>query len=368
MPLTRLDISNLRNLGAVSLRPSPKLNFIFGANGSGKTSLLEAIYLLGSGRSFRSHKMKSVISHKSDGLVLFAKLLSDTNESSIGIERSGAASSRTKIDGKAVYSASSLAALLPTLIIDAQSFDLIGGSPKLRRGYLDWLVFHVKHSFHDHWKAYSKALKHRNSLLRRGIIDPLELAPWELEMSSQAESLALLRAECFGVLKENFQSVISEFVPLEGISVELYKGWDSNKSFEEQLNEGRERDQRLGYTWYGAQKSDIKIKIDGHLAEQVLSRGQQKLLVCALKIAVGKTYSELSSKPCIYLVDDLPAELDLDNQRRLASWLDQIGAQVFVTAIEQESLLDAWVEQNKEHKAMFHVEHGHIEQLNQEAK
>lgn len=364
MPLTRLDILNLRNLDAASLRPSPRLNFIFGANGSGKTSLLEAIYLLGSGRSFRSHKIKSIINHDSDGLVLFAKSLSDTIESSIGLERSTGVS-KTKVDGKTIHSASTLASLLPTLIIDAHSFELICGSPKLRRAYLDWLVFHVKPSFHNHWKAYSKALKHRNSLLRRGIIDSLELAPWELEMSSQAEELRSLREECFVSLKANFETVISEFIPLDGITVEFYKGWDLGKTFEEQLNDGRDRDHRLGYTWFGAQKADLRIKINGHSAESVLSRGQQKLLVCALKIAVGKTYSELNSRPCIYLVDDLPAELDLDNQKRLASWLNSIGAQVFVTAIEQQSLLDAWLEQDKEHKAMFHVKHGHIEQLNQ---
>ncbi|NHO85756.1 DNA replication/repair protein RecF [Pseudoteredinibacter isoporae] len=365
MPLTRLKISNLRNLGAVTLHPSSSLNFIFGANGSGKTSLLEAIFFLGTGRSFRSHKVKPLINHNADSLILFAKLLSQDFEHSIGLERQGSSGAKTKIDGKAVYSASSLASLLPTLIIDAHSFDLIEGAPKERRSYLDWLVFHVKHSFHDCWKGYSKALKHRNSLLRRGRIEGFELRPWEQEMCSKAEQLALMRQECFDKLKLNLNEVISDFVPLEGISIDFYKGWDKEKTFQEQLEEGKERDAKLGYTWYGAQKADIKIKIEGHPAEQALSRGQQKLLVCALKISIGKTYSELTGKPCIYLVDDLPAELDGDNQKRLANWLSLIGAQVFVTAVEKQALLNAWPEAEKEQAAMFHVKHGLVEHTNQ---
>ncbi|MBB6520184.1 RecF protein [Pseudoteredinibacter isoporae] len=223
----------------------------------------------------------------------------------------------------------------------------------------------MKHSFHDCWKGYSKALKHRNSLLRRGRIEGFELRPWEQEMCSKAEQLALMRQECFDKLKLNLNEVISDFVPLEGISIDFYKGWDKEKTFQEQLEEGKERDAKLGYTWYGAQKADIKIKIEGHPAEQALSRGQQKLLVCALKISIGKTYSELTGKPCIYLVDDLPAELDGDNQKRLANWLSLIGAQVFVTAVEKQALLNAWPEAEKEQAAMFHVKHGLVEHTNQ---
>lgn len=369
MPLQRVSISNLRNLGSAKLNPSSRLNFIYGANGSGKTSVLEAIYLLGSGRSFRSHKIKPLINHGSESLTLYAELSSQETTHKIGLERTGSSSeSRTKVDGRTINSASSLASLLPMLMIDAHSFSLIEGSPKERRSFLDWLVFHVKHGFHDAWKGYSKALKQRNSLLRRGRIEGFEIRPWELEMCDKAHRLEAMRGECFEHLKENLNAVISDFVPLEGVTFELYKGWDNDKTLEQQLEHGRERDYKLGYTWYGAQKADLKIKVSGHAADQALSRGQQKLLVCALKIAIGKTYSELSGKQCIYLVDDLPAELDSENQHRLASWLNVIGAQVFVTAIELESLLQAWKEAEQDKITMFHVKHGDVEQVKQESK
>lgn len=367
MPLQRISINNLRNLGSANLNPSSRLNFIYGANGSGKTSVLEAIYLLGSGRSFRSHKIKPLIKHDSESLTLYAEHTSNNSIHKIGLERSGANNaSRTKVDGRVVNSASSLASLLPTLMIDAHSFSLIEGSPKERRSFLDWLVFHVKHGFHDAWKGYSKALKQRNSLLRRGRIEGFEIRPWELEMCDKAHQLEAMRLECFKYLKQNLEAVISDFVPLEGVSFELYKGWDRDKTLEQQLDLGRERDYKLGYTWYGSQKADLKIKVSGHAADQALSRGQQKLLVCALKIAIGKTYSELSGRQCIYLVDDLPAELDSGNQKRLASWLNVIGAQVFVTAIELESLSLAWKETERDKIAMFHVKHGNVEQIKQE--
>jgi len=362
MPLYRLKVSNLRNLGSVQLNPAPSLNFIYGANGSGKTSLLEAIYLSATGRSFRSSKLKPVVSFQSSSFVIYSEVSINDSDFKIGLERGEKGVSTTRVNGRNLTSAAQLASLLPVQLLDAHSFDLIEGPPKSRRGFLDWLVFHVKPTFLPLWKAYRTALKQRNSLLRRDRIDPFELDPWELELCNSAAAIDSLRADCFGKLKLIFNDVIHDFLPLEGIEITYYRGWEPKSSLKTVLNAGKDRDQKLGYTWYGAHKAEIKIKINGLAADQALSRGQQKLLICALKISIGRAFTELMGQQCLYLVDDLPAELDKSNQKRLAKWLMDINAQVFVTAVEQESLLAAWAGTENTGISMFHVEHGVVKQ------
>ncbi|MCV6615817.1 MAG: DNA replication/repair protein RecF [Cellvibrionaceae bacterium] len=359
MAISRLKISNLRNLGAVDLHPSAQLNLIFGANGSGKTSLLEAIHLLGSGRSFRSHRIQPIINHQQDSFVLFSQT---SDAQSIGIERGRGTVSQTKIDGSNISSAANLASLLPIQVLEAHSFELIEGPANLRRSYLDWLVFHVKHEFHQSWKSYRKALKHRNNLLRRGRMDRLELRPWEAEIFRTAKQIDQCRLECYELLSPIFNEVAEDFLGETPVKLAYFRGWDFDKELESVFEDGYERDQKLGYSWYGPHRADLKLRVGGHPADQALSRGQQKLLVCALKIAIGRAYKKIVGKQCVYLIDDLPAELDAGNQRRMATWLSDIGAQVFVTAVELQPLLDAWAELDTADQAMFHVKHGLIEQ------
>jgi len=359
LPIKRLKISNLRNLDALDLHPDPSLNIIYGVNGSGKTSVLEAIHLLAMGRSFRTHRVKPAIKFNADSMVLFSSIVDHDNFThSVGIQRSTKGDSFTRIDGRAASSAAELASLLPVQLMDAHSFDLIEGPPKLRRSFLDWLVFHVEPAFYSAWKDYSKILKQRNSLLRRGRIGSFELEPWDSELCRLAEELKTMRLNCFKLLESSLAEVISDFQVMDNLNIGFYGGWSEDTELAEVLKSGLERDSKLGYTWYGAHKAEIQIKINGFPADQALSRGQQKLLICALKIAMGQVYKGVTGKTCVYLIDDLPSELDKPNQKRLASWLTKLEAQVFVTSVDKDPLIEAWPEQDN--YSVFHVEHGTI--------
>ena len=180
MPLKRLTVTAVRNLHPVTLHPSPRINIISGDNGSGKTSLLEAIHILGLARSFRSTRLQPVIQHGQDACTVFAEMiLSNGTACAIGITRSKEADYQIRIDGQTVRSAAQLAETLPLQLINPDSFRLLEGAPKQRRQYLDWGVFHVEHQFLAVWQRKKKSLKQRNSLLRRGRIQRSMLTPWE---------------------------------------------------------------------------------------------------------------------------------------------------------------------------------------------
>ena len=361
MTLNRLLIKNLRNIEEANISPSPQVNIFYGENGSGKTTVLEAINLLALGRSFRSHKHKHLIRHEQDALTVFGKIHTDENaEVPIGISRFQNGDASFKANGVTVPSAADLANYLPTQVINSETFLLLEGSPKVRRQFIDWLVFHVEHSFFPVWKSLQRCLKHRNTLLRHDRITPFELAPWDQELIGLTEKIHQFRRSSFVAYEDSFTSLCEEFSNLEGIKLSYYRGWNEDKEYAEVLSEGIERDKRLGYTQYGSHKADLKITIQGQNAADILSRGQQKLLVCALKIAQGYIFSRVTGRKSLYLVDDLPAELDDKHRKLLAHWLAKMGTQVFITGVEKDLLVSSWLPIPNSHLKMFHVEHGKV--------
>lgn len=361
MTLNRLFIQNLRNLEGVDITPSAQVNLIFGENGSGKTSVLEAVNLLALGRSFRSHKHKSLIRYHQPSFTVFGKVkVDDGSEVPIGINRTLDGEASFKANGALVPSAADLAAYLPVQVINSETFQLLEGSPKVRRQFIDWLVFHVEHAFFPAWKAIQRCLKHRNSLLRRDRIDPFELAPWDQELVVLTEKIHDFREESFRQFQEVFDELCKEFIKLDGIKLGYYRGWDKDKSYADVLTAGLERDHRIGYTQSGSHRADLRITVNGQDAAGILSRGQQKLLVCALKIAQGYVFTRMTGRKSVYLVDDLPAELDEKHRALLVKWLATMGTQVFITGVEKDILVSSWLGKPDITPKLFHVEHGKV--------
>lgn len=366
MPLSRLTITDFRNLNYVDIELGDRLNVFFGPNGSGKTSLLEAIYTLSLARSFRSRKFKSVINHQSAAFTVFSKLTTAANETlSVGIRRESNGEGLIRVNQKTLTSASQLAELLPVRVINSDSFALLDGGPSERRALLDWLMFHVEHGFHATWKHYEKCLKQRNSLLRHDKIDPLLLDPWDAELAPLGVQLDQYRTRAFEMIEAEFLQLIGQLEGLPGeLSLRFQRGWEKGIELNDYLSDHRDRDIYLGYTRQGPHRSDIRVMVGQSLAAEVLSRGQQKSVVCALILAQGRVFNRFAGNACVYLVDDLPAELDERHRMRLCRWLHDLSTQVCITGVEADKIIEAWPEQGG-HK-VFHVKHGTVEELLQD--
>src|SRR5919109_3916352 len=183
MPLAELRIQNLRCVESAALDFSPELNLIAGENGAVKTSILEAIFLLGRGRSFRTRTNERLIRHGQAALTVFGRT-DDVPPRQAGIEVSSVDGTRARINGANAHSLLELSGVLPVQAIDPEIHKLVDHGPERRRRWLDWLVVHAEPSFAVHWARYNRALKQRHAAPKAATAN---LEPWDAELVAKGQ-------------------------------------------------------------------------------------------------------------------------------------------------------------------------------------
>jgi DNA replication and repair protein RecF len=359
MPLLNFQLYDFRNFSFFELTLSPKCNLFYGKNGSGKTSILEAIYFLGFGRSFRSRLLRNVIKHGADKFALAGKVgaactvMEYDQTIAIGIEKLLDGSGRLRIAGENASSSAEFAKILPIQLINQNSFRLLEAGPKARRQFLDWGVFHVEQSFLSDWRKAERILQQRSSILRNnGALGGLKL--WDNELESFAGRLHEARQKYILLFLPILSEVLSVLLPNIRISCDYLPGWDISKSFHEVLEANFIRDCKVGYTNQGPHRADLLFHVNGRAVYDLLSRGQQKMFLIALCLAQGVLLSKQASKKCIFLIDDLGAELDNERRMMVARYLLGMDAQIFVTDLDKDRFIGFDSAADAE---MFHVEH-----------
>lgn len=358
MSITKLTVNNVRIISHAKINPSSGINIVYGVNAAGKTSLLEAIDCLSRGRSFRSPYLRDLISHGQSQLVVAASVTVDQGRQiQLGIGKSDTSTS-LRVQGRRPDSIAELASLLPVQVMHANGPDLIQGSPKQRRAFMDWGVFHVKHDFLVLWRRYQKALVQRNMLLKQGMfLDTV--SSWQEELASAAMAIDKARRDYLTGLTADIQGFTNLLLNGSQVKVDYHRGWSANQELSELLQKNLEKDIKKGFTSIGPHTADLQIQLGGKPASRIVSRGQKKMLVSALNMAQIRFFNRTANRACIFLIDDLPSELDESNQERFMRGLKKLKIQVFMTAITPDFLKAYdWEEQK-----LFHVKHGVIEEL-----
>jgi DNA replication and repair protein RecF len=348
MTLAALRVENLRIVETAQLQLVPGLNLITGANGSGKTTLLEAIFLLGRGRSFRTRATERLVRHGSDKLLVFGETRAPDHR--LGFEYSSSEGSAARIDGRTPESLAELPAQFFVEVIDPEIHRLISGAPADRRRWLDWGVFHVEPGFLDHWLRYARALKQRNAALKSGM-DP---RPWTGALVQHGERIAAQRQHWLDGLQETWATTVTR---LSGLQVQLLgqRGWaQQHASLGDALDEAQERDRLRGTTTVGPHRADVALRLDGVLAREVLSRGQQKLVAAAMVIALLRRLRERGERTPTLLLDDPAAELDSERLGSFVSLVRDLEGQLVITTLQPTS--EIFGKPDK----VFHVEQGGV--------
>ncbi|MDH5299768.1 MAG: DNA replication/repair protein RecF [Gammaproteobacteria bacterium] len=363
MALETLSIHNLRNIKQMDIQLSPGVNVLFGDNGSGKTSILEAAYLLSTGRSFRTNLQRSVIRDGEAKTTVFGScnFSQGLHNNTLGVSL-GNSGSEFRVNGCGVNNRAELAKALPLLVVTPSSHELLDGGPHHRRRFLDWGVFHVEHSYGKTWSMFKKAIRHRNALLIKGLRNKQDadlLASLDVELGRLGTGVTELRESYFSSLVPFINTLCSSLFEDMDLNVQLRSGVSQELSFVEYLKSGLEQDLKRGRTMQGPHVADIRIKVGKHDAKEVLSRGQQKLLVYALLVSQIIHFRSVSGKESILALDDVSSELDEKSFDQLLDVLLAQKTQLLITSVKKEDLrLDRFLD-----SSMFHVKHGTISSI-----
>jgi len=360
MFLDNLHYSGIRNLLPAKLEFSSTLNLFWGKNGAGKTSFLEAVHLLATGKSFRANAVQEYLSFNEESCLLSGIINTfNTNLPSVrlGIERFRDGTHTLRIAEEKCGSLAEFARVLAVQFMSGDSYRLFDELPVRRRRFMDWGMFHVEHSFFSHWQRYHSALKQRNRALKTFGKRVSEVKAWDEILIESGESLHESRKRFISRFFSIFEQRLPDFLNIGTPSIQYRKGWAKGEGLGKALEASLFRDQALGYTTVGPHRADFEILLDEQPVKAILSRGQKKLLIAALYLVRAQWFSEEKGQRCVMLVDDLSAELDTETSDALFQGLIDLGGQAFIAVVEGTPLLDRL---RGGPYPMFHVEHGRI--------
>lgn len=360
MWIESLTVKNCRLISDIKIDLSPSVNILYGENASGKTSLLEAIYILSTGRSFRTHQITDVISHKTSSILVSGEIR-DTRKpiTHLGIEKS-IKETKIRIDRQNIFSQAKLSTYLPVTVIHPSSTYLITGGPSIRRSFIDWMAFYLFPDFQSIWKKYKHILKQRNLCLK----DPkhrFSLQKWTEELVLHQPEIIDYRKKVLDLFKPIVTTVFSELLINDDLDVLLKSGFpiETNIDTESLLsfyNKKEKYDLKMQRTTAGVHVADFSITSNKIALAKIASKGQLKLLTTALLLAQSIAIQKPKNRKSVILIDDLSSELDAENEANLLNYLFNLEQQIIITSISKDisSCID---------NRMFHVKHGEYNQV-----
>ncbi|QAU25504.1 DNA replication/repair protein RecF [Dyella sp. M7H15-1] len=358
MQLERMQLRGLRCISNATLDLGAGFNVLVGANGAGKTSFLEAAFLLSRGRSFRSGAREALMQRGASALSVFSTLRRDDQRLiRLGLGREGGRW-EARIDSQDA-TIGQLVRECAVVCFEPGSHALIAGAADERRRFLDWGVFHVEQEFLSVWRRYQRALKQRNSLLRKESVSEKELyGSWELEMARTGVLIDEWRRDYLGAFLPHLREQAALFLPELGeVELRYRGGWPEGESLAVTLAEHRLKDQTRGHTTVGVHRADWSLSFLQAPQREHLSRGQEKLVALACLLAQARLDAERRGEWPIICLDDLASELDLDHQTAVVRNLLSAPAQVLITGTEMPRPLEGAAVR------VFHVEQGELTPL-----
>ena len=353
--ITELRLHNFRCFNSSTISLSPGINFFYGNNGSGKTTILEAIYMCSSGRSFKSSNIQSLIAFEKN---FFSINGYDSNRGfTLSLSKEISKPISIKINNTKTTT-SSLIKEFPSTAIHNNTFSFANASPDFRRKIIDRSLFVSDESFSKTWFGFYRCLKQRNSLLKNRDIKYIDA--WNKKVSQEAKSLDKKRVNFFNKSLLEFKNILSildtctttEY--LDKIRIEFFSGWDSRKELYDVLVESEQKDLIRKTTTEGPHKADVKIFIGENDAKQILSRGEQKILSILWCCAQHEVLRKIYNINATLIVDDIKSELDDNTFNVFINLLDFLNNQIIFSCIDDHfssKIKDKYKEFKK-----FHVE------------
>jgi len=333
-----INISNFRNFKEIALSFCENCNIIYGNNGTGKTSILEAIYYLVFGRSFRAYFLNKIIKHNTDHMIIFGKLYNENRIIPIGTKRSINGYKDIKFFGNSLISHMEITKMVPIQLLNHESYSLLSGGPINRRKFINWGLFYTEYTFLNLWRKIKRIIIQRNTAIKNKL-SFTDITTWDITLSQLGNQLHLYRKQYINELMGIIQNILFKLKFEFTVDISYNPGWDESIDLYQLLLNNINIDCKYGYTTQGPHRADLSVLIEKVSVKDMLSYGQQKLLVYGLQIAQGVFLDKKTGKKCIYLLDDILAEFDKYKKMDIANLLLSLNNnQLFVTGTNYDEL------------------------------
>jgi DNA replication and repair protein RecF len=351
--LSHLRLRNFRNYSRLDAAFSPGFHLLLGDNAQGKTNILEAVYLIATMRSFRGVGGAQLVRHGQKGYFVGARVVGQ-GEHEIKMYWSSQERSLS-LDTQPVRKLSDYLGVLRTVIFCTEDLQLIKGTARARRRFLDLLLSQTHPTYLPLLQRYAQALRSRNALLKRPVLDPAALESFSRELVSVGEQIIRLRRElvpAFSPLAQTAYRGISN--EAEQLRIEYQAS--VKKDFAVELAQSRARERSYRSTLIGPHRDDLQLLLNDRSAAQFGSEGQKRTLAIALKMAQAEYLTSLHGAPPVLLIDDIMGELDMKRRTGFLPLLErahQSRGQVFMTATEEN-----WPQELGREVQRWHVKDG----------
>jgi len=348
MDVTRLELRSFRNHERLTVDLVSGLNFLVGPIGSGKTSVIEALHLGCTGRSFRTSSERELVRFGDGAARVELSYGSTAGTHRIEVVLQTAASKQIKRDGTRLKALRADPATPRVCVFAPDHLELVKGAAGIRRAHLDELVVALWPSRRATRAAYAKALAQRNALLgrvRSGGASRTALGAWDRELARHGIELMQHRSDAVGLLSQHFTTRAAE-LGLVGPAAIAYrprsKASDAS-GLEEELRERLESDLERGFTTHGPHRDDLSLRVADRELRRYGSQGQQRLGLLALLLAERDAMEGAHGAMPVLLLDDVMSELD-PHRRRLLIELVSAGGQTVITTADSGTVPAAYAE------------------------
>lgn len=339
--LTRLHITNFKNIAEADLSFSPNINALLGDNGMGKSNLLDAIYYLSFCKSFTSLPDAGIVRAGETFTMMQGDYLRRGTEEQVAFGYAAGKRKSFKRGGKEYSRLSQHIGLFPLVLVSPADMELVGGGTECRRKFIDMLISQTDATYLNHLIRYNSALQQRNRLLRDHIADPNLYIAVEMTMEMSAEYITNARREITQRLRDTFIRHYRDIARTqETPGIEYRSALDmSGRRYCELLDESRRRDEIVGHTTTGPHRDDLELTLDGMAVKNTASQGQSKTFTIALRLAQYEFMHEATRMRPLLLLDDIFDKLD---SRRVANIVEivnrDIFGQIFITDTNRDHL------------------------------
>ncbi len=335
MKIEHLGLTNFRNYENKEIDFSSLVTLFYGNNGTGKTNILEALYLSSVGRSPRTTHDQYMIRRGTDSASVRVGFRRRETSQQIRIELHANSMKKVELNSTPIRQ-KELVHTLQTVFFGPDDLELIKGAPQKRRRFIDLCLSRANPTYYDSLLQYNRIIRHRNTLLKENRVN--EIDPWDEQLANLSVYLTEERLQAFEVWNHRLHKMMEELtqeklkVKLEYIRPYARENENSEDYYLQLLKKYRERDSLYGYTSVGPHRADFVFYHDDVDLSKYGSQGEQRLAVLAVKMSEIDFLQEHIGEMPVLLLDDVLSELDPQRQEALLAWTKNHEIQLIMTA------------------------------------